>query len=260
MEDEFLFYDNIFGDHNSCIIALFDGHGGRETVENIIKNFKSMFESQGFKEHLSKIDELKELFSRFFQQINFLLKADEERMIYETCGATGTIILIYTYNNERRLHIANIGDSECFLFDDEKISYPLTYKHKATDDNEKKRILDGGGIIQNNRINSLLMISRAFGDLILENHGVLAEPAQENIKLRTGFHYLVLASDGLWDVFNDKDEIGTYLDQKKKTEDIAEILVNLAKMKGSRDNISVFVMQFSEQTQPLIQLAQSSVV
>ena len=63
------------------------------------------------------------------------------------------------------------------------------------------------------------MISRAFGDLILENHvklhsffylfynlkGVLAEPAQENIKLRTGFHYLVLASDGLWDVFNDKD-------------------------------------------------------
>ena len=39
------------------------------------------------------------------------------------------------------MHIANIGDTECYLFDYEKISYPLIYKHKATDENEKQRIL-----------------------------------------------------------------------------------------------------------------------
>ena len=35
--------------------------------------------------------------------------------------------------------------------------------------------------------------------------GVIVEPFQDDIRLRTGFKYLIVASDGLWDVYLDKD-------------------------------------------------------
>ena len=60
--------------------------------------------------------------------------------------------------------------------------------------------------------------------------GVIVEPFQDDIRLRTGFKYLIVASDGLWDVYLDKDvsinfyffffffyiDLIIYLEKKKK--------------------------------------------
>eukprot|EP00828_Plagiopyla_frontata_P019999 TRINITY_DN25542_c0_g1_i1.p3 TRINITY_DN25542_c0_g1~~TRINITY_DN25542_c0_g1_i1.p3 ORF type:complete len:103 (+),score=24.80 TRINITY_DN25542_c0_g1_i1:205-513(+) len=81
------------------------------------------------------------------------------------------------------------------------------------------------------------MISRAFGDFILDKL-LQIEPTQDDIKLLPGFRNLVLASDGLWDIIYEKDLVGKYLNVKQNPSNIAQNLVNYAKVQGSGDNIS----------------------
>jgi len=54
-----------------------------------------------------------------------------------------------------------------------------------------------------------------------------------------------VACDGLWDVMNDQevaDVVSKQRTEGKNAEDVAKFLVDLAKEKGSKDNISVIVI------------------
>ena len=57
--------------------------------------------------------------------------------------------------------------------------------------------------------------------------------------------YLLLASDGFWDVWSNTDvykEINSLVYEGKNMKDIAKILTNGALKRGSQDNISVVVV------------------
>eukprot|EP00461_Guttulinopsis_vulgaris_P003038 UN03039 len=69
----------------------------------------------------------------------------------------------------------NIGDSRSIL-----ISNPLkntrdvydylTEDHKPTDPEERQRIVQSGGMVQNSRVDGSLALSRAFGDVVYKVH------------------------------------------------------------------------------------------
>ncbi len=112
--------------------------------------------------------------------------------------------------------MANVGDSKAALFDD--ASYKtITEEHKPTNLNEKARVLwvkrlfkrfsisKAGGAILYDRVGGVLSVSRAFGDHSLRNQGVICNPSVSRIELRMIHKWLVVASDGLWDVMSEKD-------------------------------------------------------
>ncbi|KAG5524319.1 hypothetical protein RHGRI_031104 [Rhododendron griersonianum] len=50
-------------------------------------------------------------------------------------------------------------------------------------------------------------MSRAFGDFLLKNHGIIAIPDVSYHRLTSNDQFLVLATDGVWDVLSNNDVV-----------------------------------------------------
>jgi serine/threonine protein phosphatase PrpC len=98
------------------------------------------------------------------------------------------------------------------------------------------------------RVNGLA-VSRSIGDKSCKLQGVgqiIATPEYATKKLNSDNHFLILASDGLWDVIDNEEAIAIVnngLRNKTLLNDIAKTLQTAAIKKGSGDNITVCVVQ-----------------
>lgn len=151
-------------------------------------------------------------------------------------GATGIVCLIENEvddlgtevgekSMERRIvgkniYTANVGDSRAVLYHQQEV-VRLSRDHKAENLEEIKRIENSGGFVIKNRTMGILAVSRSFGDHRLKElvtcepyintHHLQWEP--EDLKGGTGDKsgsesFLIIACDGLWDVFTDKEACG----------------------------------------------------
>ena len=116
--------------------------------------------------------------------------------------------------------------------------------HRVTDNEEFKRIIQGGGIVFAGRVYGTLMLSRAFGDWELKSYGVSSEPYVTKININENDKYIIVATDGVWDTLDDPDvyEMSKNLENSK---DLCNNIVEKALDKGSMDNISCFVIKLN---------------
>ena len=106
----------------------------------------------------------------------------------------------------------------------------------------KNRIIKQGGIIINNRVNGRLMLSRSFGDWVNKQDGVIVDPHLTKIEINNDDLYLIIASDGVWDVIKDEECKG-FTEIYANTSDICKYLVQECLNRGSEDNISCFLVK-----------------
>lgn len=144
----------------------------------------------------------------------------------------------------------------------------LSVDHKPNKAAEKDRIVKSGGLVKatfdpmtgksvgpyrvwSGDINQAgLAMSRSLGDGILKEYGVTAEPEIREIELKQQDKMLVIASDGIWDVFNNKQVIQLLVPfwEKKNPVDAAQFLAKEARKKWESsqsyyiDDISVVVV------------------
>jgi len=105
------------------------------------------------------------------------------------------------------LIVANAGDSRAVLCR-RGTAVALSRDHKPMDDDERARIMNAGGFVQEGRVNGSLALSRAIGDLEYKQSKnlsardqiVTAYPEIKECKLEAGDEFLVIACDGIWDV------------------------------------------------------------
>ena len=140
------------------------------------------------------------------------------------------------------MYVANVGDTRAVLSKN-GVAERMSQDHKATDQSEVERIRNGGGIVLDNRVGGSLAVTRAFGDHSLKRDGVTAKPTINKHVLRPFDKYLVIASDGIWDVLEDQEAINFCRDDSS-TKDIAQAIVKAAMDKGSKDNASCLVIKF----------------
>lgn len=122
----------------------------------------------------------------------------------------------------------------------------LTEEHRLTNPNEKCRIKKFGGHIKGNRINGALQLTRAFGDVNFEKHGVITEPYtryEKIVKNKDSKAMIVMASDGIWDVIKEEEVSQMILNKIFNNNKIANSLIRLAKKRGSKDNISCTLLE-----------------
>jgi len=74
-------------------------------------------------------------------------------------GCTATTLLI----TQTELYCANSGDSRTVL-SRAKQAVPLSEDHKPDDPQERKRIYNANGFVEDGRVNGQLALSRALGD------------------------------------------------------------------------------------------------
>ena len=186
-----------------------DSDSSSSSKEIIINNesLSSLFSSDDFiKKIISELD----------------MKANECNFDLQFSGTT--CLLLFIFNNT--LICSNIGDSICVLFncsnEDRWTHETLSIIHKPDIDSEKERILSNGGVIHPyydefgiyegpNRVYVKgktypgLSLTRSIGDLEGEKIGIISEPDIVVKKMDSTCKYVVLGSDGLWDVIKPYD-------------------------------------------------------
>lgn len=195
----------------------------KKKIHNFAEN-NSDNEDMGFSanstlntERLEKIFTKKDSFflKRFVKSIETKIEEDEINITFS--GSTFLLLFIIG----KRLTCINIGDSRCILFkcsSNNKWSYiKLSNEHIAANEEEKKRIIERGGEVHpckdingesdgidrvwvKGKVYPGLAISRSIGDLCGRRVGIIPEPEIIKKKLDKRSKFLVLGSDGFWDL------------------------------------------------------------
>lgn len=233
MEDCILTVNNFNKETFRHLFGIFDGHGGDSTAQLCVKKFPEIFKKSL---HENPFD-----YELAFKNSFSLMDKEIEKMNAKEVGNTGTIVFI----NNKLLYCANVGDSSCCLLGEKKNEF-ITVEHKCSNKKEKKRIEKEGGKIVDDRLDGILAISRGFGDFDLKNKGLICEPHVTKKLIDHSLRYCIIASDGVWDVLSLEDVTKIANENKNNFSNIAKIIVETAKEKGSEDNISCIVIELNK--------------
>ncbi|XAR67132.1 Phosphoprotein phosphatase [Bertholletia excelsa] len=255
--------------------GVYDGHGGcqvanycRERIHlALAKEIETMEDVQNRSVGKNWQEQWEKAFLSCFLKVDAEIRGEGllEPVASEAVGSTAVVAVV----SPTHVIVANCGDSRAVLCRG-KAPLPLSVDHKPNREDERARIEAAGGkVIQwdGYRVSGVLAMSRSIGDRYLEPY-VIAEPEMMFVPRTKEDDCLILASDGLWDVLTNEEVCdvarkrillwhkrnGDTLSADRRAEgadpaaqDAADYLSNLALRKGSRDNISVIVVDLKAQ-------------
>ena len=249
---------------NLSYFAIFDGHGGKDVASFLsinlhhflIDEINSINFGTNDEENISNIIEsIKSAFMKIDQNIL------ANKNFTNDVGSTATLIFIY-YNNlnenildnnndngnknvERTLICANIGDSNGYLITKSNISQ-ITKPHKCEVASEIQRIKDTGGIVFQGRIFGKLILTRTLGDKEMKKYGVIPVPDFYTKKIEKDDLFVIIASDGIWDVINEEEIYKMGNEKELSSEIFSKKIMDLAKERDTRDNSSCIVIKLNK--------------
>uniref|UniRef100_M1DUB7 Protein phosphatase 2C 51 n=2 Tax=Solanum tuberosum TaxID=4113 RepID=M1DUB7_SOLTU len=168
----------------------------------------------------------------------------------KTVGSAAVVVIV----GKEEIVVANCGDCRAILCS-RGVAIPLSNDHKPDRSDEKKRVEAAGGKILNlngYRVQGILATSRSIGDDCLKSF-VIPEPEVTVYKRNELDEFIVIGTDGLWDVVSNEvtcdvarkclGQIRRKFSERDSAADAAALLAELAIAKGSKDNISVIVVE-----------------
>ena len=248
---------------NLSYFAIFDGHGGKDVASFLSINLHHFLidEINNINFGINDEDNIKNIIESIKSAF---LKIDQNILANENytndVGSTATLIFIY-YNNfsenildnndngiknvERTLICANIGDSNGYLISKSIISQ-ITKPHKCEDASEVQRIRDTGGIVFQGRIFGKLILTRTLGDKEMKKYGVIPVPDFYTKKIKKDDLFVIIASDGIWDVINEEEIYKMGNEKELSSEIFSKKIMDLAKERDTRDNSSCIVIKLNK--------------
>lgn len=269
--------EDTFCVHNGGrFVGVFDGHGGvsvskytSETIFDKIEKFVQLESRSNGRSYPDIAAVVKSISGAFNEIENEVLDIDE----FQYQGSTAVAVYVHDDEDtkERTIVSANVGDSRAVLSHRCK-AFDLTRDHKPDDVIEKSRILAMGETIewdsysQVSRVKSL-SLSRAIGDrfakpVVSGEVEIKIFPMESIDSNGTEDDFIILASDGLWDVMtsqNCADFVNKRLNPSKvqaenmskrellhqkisRRQNMSRFVANEAVRRGSCDNISVVII------------------
>lgn len=250
MEDMGKCLDKYLNNPDLGLFTLYDGHGGGEIAQYLKSRLPELFAK--ILSPLNNKFETEDLNYDIENSINMLFnKLDDEIKLTsesEYMGSTAVIVLvckekdyISPLTSRKVVYCANVGDSRCVLVSNFGVKR-LSYDHKASDIQEINRVNGSGGLIFNGRVFGQLIITRAFGDHSLKRYGVIATPHISKHFVSEKDKYLILASDGVWDVILD-EELLKLSQTVLNADEFSKLIIKTSLLRGTQDNISCIVLK-----------------
>jgi protein phosphatase 2C family protein 2/3 len=248
MEDVDFIYENVKITEKEYIsvFGVLDGHGGIDCAQHISDDIPMKVTSLLRQRHSS----LTALYHTFKEiDVDFLRSCGGSN-----AGSTACILLFNHVHN--LIYIANTGDTRAVLSHN-NIAIDLSYDRKATDAEEIARIAYHGGFVVNGRVMGILAVARAFGDLQIKkmkpsssstapgavsstssvthnthhhlnlpslgkNDGysniLIVDPEISQFYPIRDDQFIIIATDGLWDVMTSQEAVDFILNELKKDE------------------------------------------
>jgi len=237
--------------------GVFDGHGSDHSSAHLSNNLhKFIIENEQF--HAGEYE--KAIYEGLKKEDEALKSLKQTRS-----GSTATVALIAGGH----IHLGNVGDSRSVLGiveDGKLVAKRLSRDHKPDDPEEKKRIEAAGGFVADGRVygeDSAINMSRAMGDFPfktpqnnapadwISNNAHLAAP----IPVTTDTKFIIIASDGLWDVTNDSKAVEVVDRLHRQGFSAEEITKQIASTVGATrfaDNTTVIIVFFDFSDTPIL--------
>lgn len=244
MEDRSIIVKQPFAADTVLLAGIFDGHRGTEASDYLASHFETILrhcwtDSQNPSDLLTRV--LREAERNF--QVAWHHK--NSGLTMKRYPGTTALCLILCNNT---LTVANIGDSRAMLCRGGKPEY-LSEDQVAGRQDEQERMHCSGHasrLIQHDgdwRIGSVgLAVTRSIGDYDMKLQGVIADPElTETLVDPESDSFVVLASDGVWDVMTGEDVIDVVMGTVKQPAMCAQRIVMEALTRGSEDNASVVI-------------------
>ena len=230
MEDIGIMIPDLTTDYKVSLFAIFDGHGGNDVVKFVKDRLIQLI-----KNHINDLCPVDLAFKNSFEKVDQELKFFDSEYI----GTTATIVLF----KDNKIYCANVGDSKAYIIY-EKAYKQISSDHKCNIEEEAQRIKNMGGKISKNRVMGQLILTRTLGDLYVKQFGVINTPDISVTEIGTGIKYIILASDGVWDVI----DLETLIEMSKAGKPVGELCQDIVKLsisKGTKDNVSCIVISFN---------------
>ncbi|KZV58207.1 putative protein phosphatase 2C 6 [Dorcoceras hygrometricum] len=275
--------ENQDSDLTSHLFGVFDGHGGSQVADYCREHLhralaeELSISSEANSQNENGLHNWKEEWTKVF--VSCLRKLDDEvggfpiaasrnpvrpPIASDSVGSTAVVAVVCSTH----IIVANCGDSRAVLCRG-KASMPLSVDHKPNREDECARIEAAGGRVINwegYRVSGVLAMSRSIGDRYLRPY-VIADPELMFVPRTKEDECLILASDGLWDVMTNQEACdlarrrmllwhkknGATISKERgqgvdpAAQDAADYLTQFALCRGSKDNISVVVVDLKAQ-------------
>ncbi|KAI3979509.1 hypothetical protein MKX01_001701 [Papaver californicum] len=259
-----------FGMDAGVLCGVFDGHGKngqvasrlvRSWLPGLLLNQKKAISSLDLVFNKDCVEEWRKACVGAYKVMDQELKLQENL----DCSCSGTTSVTVIKQGED-LIIANLGDSRAVLGtrseNGEMMVVQLTTDLKPNVPEEVERIRNSNGRVfalenephvprvwlPNEKYPGLAM-TRAFGDFDLKDYGIIPIPQISHHHLKINDKFVVLASDGVWDVLSNKEVVSIASSARPETaaKEVVDAAVNSWKQKfpySKMDDISVSCMFF----------------
>lgn len=243
MEDTHFLLPQMCHEKDIHLFGIFDGHRGAAAAQFSARALPGFLQTSGYM--CSPSEALIEAFIKtdvtFRNQL--LVHRKLKRIIQKNChpGCTAVAALIV----RDKLFVANAGDCRTILSRGGH-PFPMTKEHVASCPDERTRVKKNGlevkWQVDTWRVGpAALQVTRSIGDDDLKP-AVTASPEIMETALSAEDEFLVMASDGLWDVMSNEQVISIIKDTVKEPTMCSKRLATEAVERGSRDNITVIVV------------------
>lgn len=248
-EDEFTVVEHLndYLDLPDCngkysFVAVYDGHSGKYTslYARSQLHYKATNRPEFFNDPEKAIYES-------------ILHMDELVNDIQTKNqfACGTTALSCWIKNKEEIYVANVGDCRGFICRNSE-PMEIAKPHHPDLPEEKARIINNGGAVvwQGTwRVNGVLAVSRSIGDVNMKRW-VIPNPDITKFTIQPTDEFMILASDGLWDVIKPNEMIDIVRSTVKTLgrKHVCKQLCETAIQKNTKDNVTVVVIFFTSES------------
>ncbi|XP_010927338.2 probable protein phosphatase 2C 27 isoform X1 [Elaeis guineensis] len=225
--------------------GVFDGHGGKGAAHFVRDNLpRVIVEDAEFPIELERV------VTRSFMQTDTQFAKICAVQSTLSSGTTALTAMIFG----RSLLVANAGDCRAVL-SRLGLAVEMSKDHRPCCIKERNRVESLGGYIDDGYLNGQLAVTRALGDWHLEGMkgigergGPLsAEPELRMITLTKDDEFLIIGSDGIWDVFSNQNAVDFARRRLQEHNDVklcCKELVEEAIRRGAMDNLTAVMVCF----------------
>ncbi|KAI2500043.1 Sigma factor PP2C-like phosphatase [Fragilaria crotonensis] len=204
--------DDYFIGNGGKFVGVFDGHGGsdvsRHLRHHLYQRFQREWKRTSWEMEHSSLHSLVMALRAAFLSIDAEVLG-KDAMQYQ--GSTAVAVAIHEgEDGSKTLVSANVGDSRAVLCR-RGMAVDMTRDHKPGDERERARIENMGEQIEWDNYGKIhrvknLSLSRAIGDRFAKPT-VSGEAEIQLFPLREDDEFIVLASDGVWDVMTSEQVV-----------------------------------------------------
>ena len=235
---------------NVSLYAVFDGHGGDNTATFCAENIASSFRDAFVRSRTTK--GWRRIRRGLRDGILAMAASNQDWLI----GTTANVVAV----NRWYILCANVGDSRAILVRHGGVAVALSKDHKVSSASERARMVRAG-VCEYEQMSPIyvfafrgfgLAVSRAIGDRFFHKVGIISTPEICTMRRSSADRFVVIASDGVWDMMSNGVVAAFVWDEWTKLECgnmladwcviIAERLCNEAISRGSHDNVTAYVI------------------